>query len=126
MVDYIPSSLLNQDCCQSAKWEYDGTGYPGRLSHTEIPVGALVIAVADTFDTITTSRAYRSALSVEQAIAEIRRCSGTQFCPEVVAAFISGLEKKNISEIYLKVRNKKHELYQTQQIKSPFTVMCSF
>jgi HD-GYP domain-containing protein (c-di-GMP phosphodiesterase class II) len=72
--------------------KFDGTGYPGRISYREIPEGALVIAVADSFDAITTNRAYRPALGVDQAIAELRRCSGTQFCPEVVVAFVSSLE----------------------------------
>ncbi len=70
---------------------YDGTGYPGRISHEGIPAGALVIAVADTFDAITTQRSYRPALSLDQAIGELRRCSGTQLSAEVVAAFVSTL-----------------------------------
>ena len=70
---------------------YDGEGYPDRLSGEDIPLGGRVIAVADAFDTMTTDRAYRTALSVDYAIRELKRCSGSQFCPVAVKAFISGL-----------------------------------
>lgn len=65
----------------------DGQGYPDRLHGDEIPLHARIIAVADTFDAMTTSRPYRQALTVEAAVREIVRCSGTQFATEVVAAF---------------------------------------
>jgi len=65
----------------------DGQGYPDGLTDPEIPLGARIIAVADTFDAMTTSRPYRSELPMEQAAAEIFAASGTQLCPRVVAAF---------------------------------------
>ncbi len=68
---------------------YDGRGYPQGLAGERIPVGARLLAVADTFDSITTDRPYRAALGGQHAIAELRRCSGTQFCPAAVDAFIS-------------------------------------
>ena len=68
---------------------YDGTGYPRGLKGESIPIGARLLAVADAFDTMTTNRAYRGALSMGSAIEELRRCSGTQFCPVAVEAFIS-------------------------------------
>ncbi len=68
---------------------YDGTGYPRGLKGEEIPLGARIFAVADTLDAMTSDRPYRSALSLDEAKAEIRRCTGTQFDPEVVAAFLS-------------------------------------
>jgi HD-GYP domain-containing protein (c-di-GMP phosphodiesterase class II) len=67
---------------------YDGSGYPDRLCGEDIPLAARIIAVADTFDAMTTDRPYRKALSFEEAFAELRRCSGRQFDPKVVAAFI--------------------------------------
>ena len=70
---------------------YDGKGYPSGLKGEEIPLGARLIAVADTFDTMTTDRAYRSALPVDYAISELHAYTGTQFCPVAVKAFISGL-----------------------------------
>jgi len=72
---------------------YDGKGYPDGLNGNDIPMGARLLAVADTFDTMTTDRAYRGALPVEQALNELERCSGTQFCPLAVEAFVSGFLK---------------------------------
>jgi HD-GYP domain-containing protein (c-di-GMP phosphodiesterase class II) len=65
----------------------DGHGYPDGLTDEELPELARIIAVADTFDAMTTSRPYRQALSPEVAAKEIRSSAGTQFCPRVVAAF---------------------------------------
>ena len=69
---------------------YDGGGYPEGLKGEEIPAGARLIAVADAFDTMTSERSYRAALSVDYAINELYRLSGTQFCPVTVGAFVSG------------------------------------
>lgn len=65
----------------------DGKGYPDGLVDAEIPLVARIIAVADTFDAMTTSRPYRAGMPHERAAAEILRMEGTQFCPGVVAAF---------------------------------------
>ncbi len=65
----------------------DGRGYPDGLTDDEIPPSARIIAVADTFDAMTSKRPYRDALASREAASEIRRGAGTQFCPEVVAAF---------------------------------------
>lgn len=65
----------------------DGQGYPDGLTAEQIPLSARIIAVADTFDAMTSSRPYRMALKPEVAVAEVRQGSGTQFCPEVVGAF---------------------------------------
>ncbi len=66
---------------------WDGLGYPGGLVGTAIPIGARIIAVADAFSAMTSDRVYRRALPVEQAWAQLRSHSGTQFDPEVIAAF---------------------------------------
>ncbi len=76
--------------------QYDGTGYPLGLSGEEIPLEARILAVADTYDAMTTDRAYRAALSYEIAIAELRRCAGTQFDPRMVAVFVIEMEKKRL------------------------------
>ena len=65
----------------------DGGGYPDGLEGDQIPLAPRIIAVADTFDAMTTSRPYRQGLSGERAAAEIESAAGTQFCPRVVAAF---------------------------------------
>jgi diguanylate cyclase (GGDEF)-like protein/putative nucleotidyltransferase with HDIG domain len=65
---------------------YDGTGYPDRLVGEEIPLGARIIHVADAFDSMLTTRIYRAARPAVDALAELRRAAGTQFCPRCVAA----------------------------------------
>ena len=69
---------------------YDGNGYPDGLKGEDIPMGARLLAVADAFDTMTTDRSYRPALTFDYTISELNGCSGTQFCPVAVEAFISG------------------------------------
>lgn len=66
---------------------WDGSGYPEGLSGEKIPLGARIFAVADTYDAMTSTRPYRSAMTHEEALQEIRRCRGTQFDPRVVDAF---------------------------------------
>ncbi len=66
---------------------WDGQGYPDRLSGEGIPLGARILALADTFDAMTSERPYRTAKTVDFAIIEIDNCSGSQFDPAVVEAF---------------------------------------
>ena len=67
---------------------YDGTGYPDGLKSLEIPLGSRIMSVADTYDSITSDRPYRSADSHNSAVKEIIKCSGSQFDPEVVGFFL--------------------------------------
>ena len=67
---------------------YDGKGYPDGLKGKQIPLLARIIAVADTFDAMTSERPYRKALTKEAACAEVERCRGTQFDPEAADAFL--------------------------------------
>ena len=66
---------------------WDGQGYPGGLARTAIPLGGRIIAVADAFSAMTSDRIYRPKLSMDRAWAELRAHCGTQFDPEIVAAF---------------------------------------
>jgi response regulator RpfG family c-di-GMP phosphodiesterase len=68
---------------------YDGTGYPDGISGEQIPLGARIAAVANTFEAMTSPRWYRAAVSDSAAREEIQRCSGTQFDPAVVKTFLS-------------------------------------
>jgi HD-GYP domain-containing protein (c-di-GMP phosphodiesterase class II) len=67
---------------------FDGTGYPRGINGEEIPIGARIIAVANTLDSITTNLPYRPARSLSAARAEIEKWSGRQFDPEVVKVFL--------------------------------------
>jgi len=67
---------------------YDGTGLHQTVAGEDIPLGARILAVADAFDAMTSDRPYRSAMTVEEALQEIRRCVDTQFDPVVARAFL--------------------------------------
>jgi putative nucleotidyltransferase with HDIG domain len=77
---------------------FDGSGYPDGLRGSEIPVAARVIALADAFDAMTSTRPYRVGISLGFAIKEIGRMRGRQFCPEAVDAFMRILKAKGIEE----------------------------
>ena|GEM_PF-1114960 len=79
--DVAPAILYHHE-----RW--DGEGYPSRLKGEQIPIEARIIAVADSFSAMTTDRPYRAARPVEVACAELERCAGTQFDPEVVRLFV--------------------------------------
>ena len=66
---------------------WDGMGYPDGLAGEEIPLGARIIFVVDAYDAMTSDRAYRGRLTPQEAVAELERCAGTQFDPEVVSVF---------------------------------------
>jgi putative two-component system response regulator len=68
---------------------WDGSGYPAGLQADAIPITGRVIALADAFDAMTHARPYKEAFSVEHGVSEIRRCSGTQFDPGIVEAFMT-------------------------------------
>jgi putative nucleotidyltransferase with HDIG domain len=74
----------------------DGKGYPDGLQEKDILLGARIMAVADSFDAMTSDRPYRPAMTRQEAVAEIRRGSGTIYDPAVVAAFLKALDKKVI------------------------------
>lgn len=82
---YIPSTLHHHE------W-YNGKGYPKGLSGDDIPQFAAIIAIADSYDAMTSDRPYRKALSKEQALREISRNSGTQFRPDLAAVFLDLME----------------------------------
>jgi diguanylate cyclase (GGDEF)-like protein/excisionase family DNA binding protein len=71
---------------------YDGRGYPDSLAGEDIPVVARAMAVVDAYDAMSCRRPYKSALTYEECVAELRRCRGTQFDPEMVDAFLLVLE----------------------------------
>jgi HD-GYP domain-containing protein (c-di-GMP phosphodiesterase class II) len=67
---------------------WDGGGYPNKLAGSEIPLEARILALADAYDAMTMTRPYRPALSHDDAVREVERCAGSQFDPELAAAFL--------------------------------------
>jgi diguanylate cyclase (GGDEF)-like protein len=84
----IAKAILHHHEC------YDGTGYPSRLRGEEIPLEARIICVADSFSAMTTERPYRGRMSLDEACAELERCAGTQFDPEIVRIFCEEVRGK--------------------------------
>ena len=83
-----PSLAHAADLVRSSHEHYDGNGYPDQLAGENIPLGASIIAVCDAFDAMTTQRPYSDAITGAAALAELQRCSGTQFNPNVVDAVL--------------------------------------
>jgi HD-GYP domain-containing protein (c-di-GMP phosphodiesterase class II) len=75
------------DAVRATHEHYDGSGYPDALAGDEIPLAARIIAVCDAYSAMTSERPYRLPVRRAQALAELRRCAGTQFDPEVVETF---------------------------------------
>lgn len=84
----IPFLSGSAEIVFSHQEHFDGTGYPSATKGAEIPIGSRIFAVADTLDAMTSDRPYRKARGFDAARAEILRCSGTQFDPAVVEAFL--------------------------------------
>ena len=82
MEDVLPAVLHHHE-------RPDGTGYPHGLSGGDIPVEALIVGLADSFDAMTSCRTYRGSMPLEAVLAEIRRCSGTQFSARQVELLLS-------------------------------------
>lgn len=72
---------------------FDGSGYPDGALGEQIPIGARILTLADAFDTITTERTYKRARTAEEAFAEIERCGGAQFDPQLTPTFIAALRR---------------------------------
>jgi putative nucleotidyltransferase with HDIG domain len=79
---------------------YDGSGYPTGLRGEEIPLGARIFAIADAFDAMTSDRPYRRALTHDQAVAEVERCAGTQFDPEIARVFLELFAETELAASY--------------------------
>lgn len=85
LMDVMPLVLHHQE-------RYDGTGYPSQLHGESIPLGARIIAAADAYHAIRSDRPYRSGRTHREAVSELKRCSGTQFDPQIVDTLLALLE----------------------------------
>ena len=90
---------------------YDGGGYPDGLAGDAVPLAAYIVSAADAYEVIVSKRSYKTAKSIDFAVTELRRCSGTQFHPDVVDAFIRVIERdRREGSVYLsKVGAIEHE-----------------
>jgi diguanylate cyclase (GGDEF)-like protein/PAS domain S-box-containing protein len=92
-----------EEVARIVRWSherFDGHGYPDRLAGEDIPLDARIIAVCDAYGAMTSERAYRSRMSSEEALAELRRCAGSQFDPVIVEAFcavVSDRERASVT-----------------------------
>ena len=73
---------------------FDGSGYPNALVGQAIPLGARILTIADSYDTITSDRSYKKGRTAEKALAELERCAGAQFDPELVEAFVKAMRQQ--------------------------------
>ena len=78
---------------------FDGKGYPGQLKGEEIPIGARIVAVVDSFTAMLSKRPYRRNRSVSEAIEEVKSNSGTQFDPKVVESFLKVVQLPKVVEL---------------------------
>lgn len=94
MVRKIPFLCAASEIVYAHQESFDGSGYPRGLKGAEIPLGARLFAIADTLDAITSDRPYRTGKSFAEARAEIARCAGGQFDPELVEVFLRISEER--------------------------------
>jgi two-component system, cell cycle response regulator len=99
IIGAAPEMARVAEMVRSSHERWDGGGYPDGLAGDAVPLGARIVSVCDTFDAITTTRAYREARPVEEALAELERCAGTQFDPDVVEAFLAVVQAGGVHAV---------------------------
>ena len=104
MQDLLPGVLYHHE-----RW--DGRGYPSGLAGREIPLFGRLIGLADAFDAMSSTRTYRSAMNLDEVLAEIRRCAGSQFDPELAEVFLD-LDFQPFFEL---IEKHQHQHEQKQQ-----------
>jgi len=92
LLERIPMLAEIAPMVRAVHERWDGKGYPDRLAGTDIPIEARIVAACDAWHAMTSDRPYRKAMSKDDARAELTRCSGSQFDPVVVRAFLSSID----------------------------------
>ncbi len=92
---------------------WDGTGYPDGLKGEQIPLGARIVAVADSFDAMSIDRPYRNGRSLDDAYQEILNCNGSHFDPQVVKAFQRAWKQNLIQQVYASTKTRVPSLDST-------------
>jgi HD-GYP domain-containing protein (c-di-GMP phosphodiesterase class II) len=85
-----------QECVRHHHERWDGQGYPDGLSTKNIPLGARIILIADTIDAMTTDRPYRKRLPLDVVLAELQKCKGTQFDPELIDVVVASMAVRRL------------------------------
>lgn len=98
---------------------WDGTGYPDRLCGADTPFEARILAICDAFEAMTRSRSYRPALSAAKALAELERCAGTQFDPQLTAAFCRMVVRMHGRELSERLAEGRREAGRSEASASP-------
>ncbi|OPJ55296.1 sensor domain-containing diguanylate cyclase/phosphohydrolase [Alkalithermobacter paradoxus] len=96
IIKHIPNLVKVLPAILSHHERYDGNGYPRRIKGKSIPIEGRCLCIADAFDAMTTDRPYRKAMSIDEALDEIRNNKGTQFDPKLVDIFLSLFENEKI------------------------------
>jgi diguanylate cyclase (GGDEF)-like protein len=94
IISAAPSLHRVAQIVRSSHERLDGTGYPDRLKGADIPLGARIIAVCDAYDAMISNRPYSQAMPTSAAVAELRRCAGSQFDPDVVDVFCAAMAER--------------------------------
>ena len=95
-----PFFFVARQIARSHHEKWDGAGYPDGISGVQIPIAARIVAVADVFDALTSVRPYKAAWSMEEAIEEIIKLSGSHFDPAIVKAWTEMYDSRHIAKIY--------------------------
>lgn len=107
----VPSMGEIVPCIMHHHERIDGRGYPDGLGGDAIPLGARIIAVADTFDAMTTDRPYRRGLALDQATAELRRVAGTQLDGAIVATFLDLIDRGEVTILVAPARGQDEPVF---------------
>jgi HD-GYP domain-containing protein (c-di-GMP phosphodiesterase class II) len=103
--------LMHAGLPEESRWirhhheRIDGNGYPDQLVRDQIPLEARIIFVADSFEAMTSDRPYRPGMRVEEALAELHRCAGTQFDPRIVDALAELIGGGELAVLALRAEN---------------------